>query len=134
MLIKDFRFWRHLINAWSLLFFTVIILDFIAENACVELLNVMAMVYVSILAIYVSNKEFERWYNRHQSRHPGEIFVIIWSVLVFALIIAGLTFKKTYHLPAAVISSYIAVLTILAVTRKSKQIYQERHSGKKKKS
>ena len=134
MLIKDFRFWRYLINAWSVLFFAVVVLDLITNNACVELLNVMSMIYISILAIYVSNKEFERWYNRHNAQHPGEVFVIIWSILMFVLIIFSLLLKNSYQIPAAVISSYIAVLTILAVTRKSKQIYQARHSGKKKKS
>lgn len=127
LLVKDFRFWRYLINVWSVLFFVAIIYDLLTNNSCIEVLNIMSMIYIGILAIYVSNKEFERWYHRHHGQHPGEIFVIIWSILVFILIISSLVFKNDYQIPAAVISSYIAVLTILAVTRKSKQIYQSRH-------
>lgn len=135
-LTKDFNFWRRLINFWTILFFSVIVYDFFTNNSCDGALNLLATVYISILAIYVSNKEFERWYDRHQGQHPGEVFVVIWSVLVFSLMIAGLIFKDKYHLPGAIVSSYIAVLTILAITRKSKDLYQRRRkpNSLKKKS
>jgi len=132
-LIKnDFNFWRYLINFWSILFFIVILWDFCVDNTLVDFLNVLATVYISALAIYVSNKEFERWYDKHDGKHPGEIFVLIWSVLVFCLFILDFAFETTYQIPNSVISSYIAVLTILAVTRKSKEIYQSHRQAKKK--
>jgi len=123
---KDFRFWRYLINFWSILFFAFILYDFFTNNNYVDFLNILSAIYISVLAIYVSNKEFERWYNRHRGQHPGEVFVIIWSILVFALIIFDFIFQKTYELPGAVISSYIAVLTILAITKKSKELYRSK--------
>ena len=129
---NDFKFWRYLINFWSIVFFVVTILDFFAKNAYGEVLDVLAIIYISALAIYVSNKEFERWYDNHESKHPGEIFVIMWSVLVIFLFILSFCFKNEYRVPSPVISSYIAVLTILAVTRKSKEIYQTKRGGKKK--
>jgi len=129
---NDFNFWRYLINFWSFLFFIVILWDFCTNNDLVDFLNVLATIYISALAIYVSNKEFERWYDKHDGKHPGEIFVVIWSVLVFCLFILDFTFETTYQIPNSVISSYIAVLTILAVTRKSKEIYQSHRLTKKK--
>jgi phosphatidylserine synthase len=129
---NDFNFWRYLINFWSVLFFVFIILDFFQRNAYGELLNVLAAIYISALAIYVSNKEFERWYDKHYSRHPGEIFVIIWSVIVLGLFILSFIFREEYQMPTSVISSYIAVLTLLAVTRKSKELYLFRHLKKEK--
>lgn len=87
----------------------------------------MATIYIGALAVYASNKEFERWYDKHRSQHPGEIFVILWTILVFFLFVAGVFKQEVYQLPGAIISSYIAVLTILAVTRKSKQLYRARH-------
>lgn len=129
---NDFNFWRYLINFWSVLFFVFIILDFFQRNAYGELLNVLAAIYISALAIYVSNKEFERWYDKHYSRHPGEIFVIIWSVIVLGLFILSFIFRDEYQMPTSVISSYIAVLTLLAVTRKSKELYLFRHLKKEK--
>jgi len=131
----NFNFWRHLVNIWSVLFFTVIIYDFATWNSCTEVLNVMSTVYIGSLAVYVSNKEFERWYHRHRGQqHPGEVFVVIWSVLVAMLIMFDFISRDEYALPTSVISSYIAVLTILAVTRKSKQIYQAKHARRRVKS
>lgn len=120
---NDFDFWRKLINAWTLIFFVMIIIDFIYGNAFEEILNAVSIIYISILAIYVSNKEFERWYDRHEESHPGELYVIIWSALIFVLFIVDFAYGNFYKLPGSVISSYIAVLTILVITRKSKEIY-----------
>lgn len=128
--MTNFEFWRHLINAWSILFFFVIIHDFFVRNANTEILNVISIVYIGTLTIYVSNKEFERWYDNHHRQHPGEIFVIIWSILIVILIIADFTRQGNYNIPTSVVSSYIAVLTILAITRKSKKTYQF-HRAKK---
>jgi len=128
--IDDFNFWRYLINFWSVLFFVFIIYDFIAKNSVVGILNILATIYISVLAIYVSNKEFERWYDRHSGKHPGEVFVVIWSIIVFALIVIDFYLGDAYQIPNSIVSSYIAVLTILVVTRKSKQLYQD-HRRKK---
>lgn len=123
----DFNFWRKLINFWSLLFFFFIIYDFFTPLTSGNTLEILSTVYIGVLAIYVGDKEFERWYNKHQSKHPGEIFVIIWTVLIFALIFFGTIFKEAYKLPGAVVSAYIAVLTILVITSKSKQLYKTRN-------
>jgi len=120
---KVFRFWRYLINFWSVILFAVIIYDFFSNNAYGGFLNILSAIYISVLALYVGNKEFERWYDRHQGQHPGEVFVIIWSVLIFVLILGDFIWQKIYEMPSAVISSYIAVLTILAITKKSKELY-----------
>jgi len=130
---NEFKFWRYLINFWSFVFFLFIILDFISGNGYKELLNILSVVYISALALYSSNKEFERWYDQHESKHPGEIFVVIWSVLIFLLFILSFLFSGDYQIPTSVISSYIAVLTILAVTKKSKEMYIVRHKLVKKK-
>ena len=129
---NDFKFWRYLINTWSFIFFLFIILDFSSGNNYKELLDVLAIVYISALAIYSSNKEFERWYDQHEGKHPGEIFVVIWSFLIFILFGLSFVFKDSYQMPTSVISAYIAVLTILAVTKKSKEIYLIKHPASKK--
>jgi len=124
---KDFNSWRHLINIWSVLFFLAIIYDFVTVNSSLGVLNVMSTVYIGALAVYVSNKEFERWYHRHRGQHPGEVFVVFWTILILFLIIVDFIPAYNYNLPGSVISAYIAVLTILAMTRKSKQIYHSRY-------
>ena len=134
ILNNEFRFWRGLVNVWSLLFFTLIIFDFFCANAYVSALNAIATIYVSILAIYVSNKEFERWYDRHQESHPGEVFVIMWTGIVITLLTLDFIYGPVYNLPASVISAYIAVLTILVITRKSKELYKLQKKKRKRKT
>jgi len=124
---NNFDFWRYLINIWSILFFAVIVWDFVSQNSYQEMLNLMSTIYIGALAVYVSNKEFERWYHRHRGQHPGEMFVVFWTILALFLIVVDFIPAYQYNLPGSVISSYIAVLTILAVTRKSKQIYRDRY-------
>ena len=130
---NEFNFWRHLIKFWSIVFFTVIVLDFFANNAYNDLLNILTAIYISALAIYVSNKEFERWYDKHESKHPGEIFVVAWTALVFCLFFLDFVYRRDYQMPNSIISSYIAVLTMLAVTRKSKQMYKVKRENNKRK-
>ncbi len=121
---NDFSFWRYLMNFWTVLFLLFIVFDFSSQNGYGSILNILAAVYISVLAIYVGNKEFERWYNRHQGQHPGEMFVIIWTVVMLGLLMGDMLLGPNYEVPGAVVSSYIAVLTILAITRKSKQLYR----------
>lgn len=125
-IVNNFNFLRKLINFWTVFYFSVIIYDFLFTLQISNLLDITSAVYIGVLAIYVGDKEFERWYNKHQSRHPGEVFVVLWTVLIFFLIFFGAVLKNNYSLPSSIISSYIAVLTILVITRKSKQIYLER--------
>ncbi len=134
ILNNEFRFWRGLINMWSILFFTLIIFDFLYANAYSSALNAIATIYVSILAIYVSNKEFERWYDRHQESHPGEVFVIMWTGIVISLLALDFIYGAAYELSSSVISAYIAVLTILVITRKSKELYSLQKKRKRKKT
>lgn len=131
---NEFRFWRGLINIWSFLFFALIISDFFYANVYASALNAIATIYVSILAIYVSNKEFERWYDRHQESHPGEIFVIMWTGIVITLLTLDFIYGAVYELPASVISAYIAVLTILVITRKSKELYKLQKKKRRRKT
>lgn len=128
---NDFKFWRTMMNVWTFIFFAMIIIDFLYRNAYENILNAVSIIYIGLLAIYVSHKEFERWYDRHQESHPGEIFVLIWTIIVFALFLLDFINSGIYHIPSCVISSYIAVLTILVITRKSKELYRLKHKHRR---
>jgi ABC-type transport system involved in cytochrome c biogenesis permease subunit len=124
---NSFKFWREIINLWTILFVFSIIYDFVGNNSLSDILGPLSAIYIGVLAIYVGNKEFERWYNRRKGKHPGEFFVILWTVLIFTIIILDIAFKKDYVLPSSVVSSYLAVLTILVLTRKSKALYKRKN-------
>ena len=130
----NFNFWRRVINIWTIFFFLFIILDFISDNGYSDWLNLISVVYIALLAIYAGHKEFSRWYNKHKERHPGEIFVAMWSAIFFLIIGFDFILNKPYVLPDSVASAFIAVLTILVVTSQSKQLYLLRQGeGKTKK-
>jgi uncharacterized protein YacL len=128
----SFGFWHRLMNSWTFVFFAAIIYDFIISNKLSAWLNIIAAIYVASLAIYVSNKEFERWNDSHTSQHPGELFVFIWTALILSLFVFDLILERTYELPNSVLSAYLAVLTVLAITSKSKSYYLKKKKTKKK--
>jgi uncharacterized membrane protein YhaH (DUF805 family) len=123
---NSFHFWRQIINFWTIVFMVFIVYDFINNNQLIEIMGSLAAIYIGVLAIYVGNKEFERWYDIHRSKHPGEIYVIAWTFLIFTIIALDVILQKKYILPSGVVSSYLAVLTILVITNKSKSLYRRK--------
>jgi len=124
--------WRKVTNFWALIFFAAIIYDFFEENVLShnEVLLAIAVIYCASLAIYSAEKEFRRWHNTHDSIHTGEVYAMVWTALVVLIIAGGIILKVPYHMPPEVSASYIAVISILAITRESKN-YFRRKSNKK---
>lgn len=123
---KSPNFWRYLAYFWTIIFYAAVIYDFVNANGLSALLGPLAAIYIAILAIYAGDKEFERWNDLHCSRHPGEIFVAGWSLLIIVLLLAEFVFQKAYHIPDVLIYTYITVLGILAITRKSRSLYERK--------
>ncbi len=123
--IKDV-FWRYITNFWCLVCYAAIIYDFMYDHALGEILPSVLVIYVALLVIFAGVKEFERWYEFRRDRHPGEIFVIGWTVLVVGIMVATVVMHKEYHIPEEVLSTYIAVLSIMAITQKSKRLKHEK--------
>ncbi len=119
-------FWRYLTNFWSFVCFGAIIYDFIYDHALGDILPAILVTYVALLTLFVGAKEFQRWYETHESRHPGELFVIAWTVLIIGIFAGKIILHKNYQVPGEVLSTYIAVLSILAITQKSKTLRAKR--------
>lgn len=110
----------------------VIIYDFWTDNGAADFMGPVTAIYVASLSVYAGNKEFERWREKHDGRHPGEIFVIFWTILLASILIADFILSKSYKVPESVISAYVVVLGVLAVTRRSRQSHwNELHNGKR---
>ncbi len=124
-IIKDI-FWRYITNLWCLLSYAAIIIDFTYDHILGEILPSILVIYVALLVIFAGVKEFERWYEFRRDRHPGEWFVIGWTVLVIGIMVATVVMHKEYHIPEEVLATYIAVLSIMAITQKSKRLKVER--------
>ena len=125
--LNSSNLWRYLVYFWTLVFYAVAIGDFIGNNALIAYLGPLAAIYIGILAVYAGQKEFERWCHLHDGRHPGEFFVIGWTLLMFGFLLADFILDKPYKMPDVLIYTYITVLGVLAITVKSKRIYRKKH-------
>lgn len=98
--------------------------DFYENNGFASFTTPLLVLYIAVLAVYAGNKEFERWCRMHKSARPGEVFVIAWTILIMTIFILTVVLDKPYKISNEIISAYIAVLGILAITRRSKILYQ----------
>ncbi len=130
---KDESVWRNLTNFWTFVFIAFTVLDFFLKNGLDFLVAPMSVIYIGILGLYVGTKEFDRWYDLHTSRHPGELFVFFWTVIVFGLIILSVILQDGYRVSTEIIATYIMVLSVFALTQKSKRLYERKKTQKKKK-
>jgi uncharacterized membrane protein YhaH (DUF805 family) len=126
--IGNFKFWFRVVNFWTFVFLAAIVYDFMVDNMLMEsdILIAIAGIYCAALAIYSAEKEFRRWHNMHNSMHPGEAYALIWTIFIIGLITAQAIFHHHYRMPAEVSASYIAVISILALTRESKNLYKKK--------
>ena len=123
---RDEKIWRVLTNVWTYVFILFIIVNFFAGNKFEYLTAPFSVIYIAVLGLYVGTKEFDRWYEDHDERHPGELFVIGWTIIIFLLFIASFLMGREYKLSSEVIAAYIMVLSVFALTQKSKQLRQKK--------
>ena len=106
------------------------LMNFLAQDAFGYLTPLLSIVYTAVLTLYVGTKEFERWYDMHEARHPGEFFIIVWTAVLGGMVIFQFLKGAPYKINAEATADYIMVLSVFAVTQKSKRLHAERrHSG-----
>jgi len=125
-MFKDERAWRFLSGLWTLAFMAFVVVNFFSFDRYEALTTPFAAVYAGILTLYAGTKEFDRWYDLHDGRHPGEFFLIGWTTLMFVLFGVIAFSGRAYTLPPEVVASYIMALSIFAITQKSKQLHRRR--------
>ena len=112
-------------NFWTVVAFSLILENYRQGGGLSHLIGPVLAIYVAILAIFSAEKEFERWHWYNKTRHVGELYVVFWTLLIILIITMTYISGSSYRLESEIFSTYIVVLGILAVTRKSKQIFQE---------
>ena len=117
--------WKILLNLWTIIVLTVILLDFFNLNQYNGTTGVVLAIYVAILGIYVADKEIDRWTRKFYSKYFGEFFVVIWTILMIILVIANIL-NPNYKLGTEITATYISVLGVYAITQKSKNIKQNK--------
>jgi hypothetical protein len=123
---RDEKIWRILTNFWTVIFILFLIANFFLMDKYEYLIAPFSVIYVGVLGLYAGTKEFDRWYELHEGRHPGELFVVAWTVVIFALIVLSLVLGEDYKVSSEAIADYIMVLSVFALTQKSKSLHRER--------
>ena len=130
-MFQNEKIWRILTNIWTIVFIAFLVFDFFNFNKFEYLTVPFSFVYIGILSLYVGTKEFDRWYQMHDGRHPGEIFIILWTVVIFVLLGASFLLDGDYRISSEALADYIAVLSVFALTQKSKRLYERKKKSKK---
>ena len=126
---KTGRTLRTLSNLWTLAFAAFLIANFALKNRYEYLVGPLSVVYTGVLSLYAGTKEFNRWTKRHVGRHPGELFVAGWTLMIAVFFAVALASGNGYRVSPEVVADYILVLSIFVVTRRSKQLYGEKARG-----
>jgi hypothetical protein len=113
-------------QVWAFFYLAFIIANFVMQNAYAYLASPAGALYIGILGIYAGSKEFERWRQEYSGRRHGEFFVTLFSVVIGCLFIGSMILGPSYQVPSDIVAVYIGVLTIFALTQKSKEEYAER--------
>ncbi len=125
-IFQNEKIWRILTNFWTIIFIAFLIFDFFWLNRYEYLTVPFSVIYIGVLGLYASTKEFDRWYEMHEGRHPGELFVILWTVVIFGFL--GISFFSSggYKVSSEVLADYIMVLSVFALTQKSKRLHERK--------
>ena len=104
--------------------------EFINGNPHPHLNTQLTIIYIGVLTIYVGTKEFRRWNDLHQSTRYGELYVILWTALMVIFCLLSV-WRPLLGVSPELAATYIAVLSIFAITHESKHLNQRRHGGRK---
>ena len=120
--LKHLSFWKYLTNFWSWLTLIIFIVAFFMPEQFNGVLGNVAVIYATILGIYVGSKEIARWRNKNfMSNYYGEIFIIVWTITIVAMIVASV-FNNEYQIQSEFTATYITILGIFAISQKSKAL------------
>jgi len=126
---RDERVWRYITNLWTVVLIGFLVIDFLSRDAYAYLTPSFSVIYTGVLGLYAGTKEFDRWYEVHDSRHPGEIFIAVWTLVIFILFGLSFLLQGGYKVGPEAISDYIMVLSVFAITQKSKKLHHKRRGG-----
>ncbi len=123
---RNEKIWLLLTDFWTVILLLFLIINFITQGQYDFIGISFSIIYTAILGLYVGTKEFDRWYEFHDGRHRGEIFIMLWTGVIFGMLGADLFLGKGYKLPDEAVADYILVLSVFALTQRSKKLHHKR--------
>lgn len=127
---NNFNRWifKWILNIWSVITMGLFILDFFSGNRFDSAASSVGIIYIAMLGIYVSEKEYIRWSNHFISKFIGESFVIVWTSLMIMFTILAPLSEGKYTVPQEFAIVYTSIIGVFAITRHSKTMkYKKEH-------
>ena len=124
------KIWRALTNIWTFAAIGFFIFDFFTGDKYSTASSAISIIYIAILGIYTGTKEFDRWQNAHKSKRRGEIFVFVWTGITIFFFAAIPFSGEKYKMPSEYIAAYIALLSIFALSQRSKFLHNRKEQGR----
>ena len=116
-------FWRILTYTWGIIAGTLFTLDFFQVLNCSNSFRTITIIYICILSVFTSIKEFRRWKDKKfLSRYRGEIFVIIYTFIMLLFLILEIKNPAKYKINREFTTTYLSILGIFAISYNSKYL------------
>lgn len=113
---------KTILNFWTILTIILFSIDFFSGNKYDTSASAIGIIYLAILGIYISEKEYARWKVKFMSRYLGEWFVVAWTVLMFIFVILAPLSNGYYRIPGEFAIVYTGVIAAFAISQHSKAL------------
>ena len=124
ILIRHRLILKVILNFWTL--FTILLfgIDFFSGNKIDTSASAIGIIYMAILGIYASEKEYSRWKTRFNSHFFGESFIVIWTIAMVIFVVCAFISPGSYKIPTEFSIVYTSVIGVFAITQHSKTLRQ----------
>lgn len=117
---------KRLLNFWTVLTMAFFLADFFSGHRFDISASSIGIIYLAILGIYTSEKEYVRWRYKFQSKFAGEGFVIAWTIIMAVFVVVAPLSGDNYKVPEEFAVMYTAIIGVFAVSHHSKDIRQRK--------
>ena len=118
---------KLILNSWTLVALFAFIADFFSRNRFDSTATAIGIIYLGILGIYVSEKEYLRWKTNFISQFMGEGFIFIWTVVMASFVLISLLIPGTFRIPAEFAVIYTSIIGVFAISQHSKLMKGKNH-------
>ncbi|OGY43370.1 MAG: hypothetical protein A2729_04305 [Candidatus Buchananbacteria bacterium RIFCSPHIGHO2_01_FULL_39_14] len=123
---------KIILNLWTILTIAIFAADFFSGNKFDSSASAIGIIYLAILSIYASEKEYTRWKNHFISKYLGESFVIVWTIVMAIFAVIAPLSAGQFKIPAEFAIIYTSVIGVYAITQHSKVLHDKRRPLAKK--
>ena len=114
---------KIILDFWTMLTIGLFTLDFFSGNKFDSTASAIGVIYLAILGIYVTEKEYIRWKNKFMSRFLGESFIVIWTMIMVIFVVVAPLSQGQFRIPAEFAIVYTSVIGAFAISQHSKSLH-----------